>query len=162
MAVRFREVDQFDLWVWAQVPSSLSNEQRETLSEVLKAWFILGRLGGYNAANSQVQAHADAGSGSVSGMPYAPLSEDDGAGPAFNAMAEPEFRDNWLRCWFDLGAADEVALDVLVNAFAGVSREHIPVAQLIIGGINDDWAEGTKEPKKALEAREKPVFEGGI
>lgn len=124
MTVVFRDVDPFNLWIWAQVKSSMSVDERETLSEVLKAWFIVGRLGGFSSSNTQVASRASDPGGSVSHMEYNSGDFDDGC--AFHAMGDPEFRDNWMRCWFDLGTSDELALDVLINALANFSKECAP------------------------------------
>jgi hypothetical protein len=29
-------------------------------------------------------------------------------------------------------------------------RRHIPITQLVVGGVNADWAEGTDEPAKLV------------
>ena len=97
MRVVFREVDQWNLWIWAQVRSNLLEEERDTLAEVLKAWFILGKLGGFSSSNVQVQRHADKALG-VSAMPYR-IEERDAQACGFHAMGDPEFKGNWMRCW---------------------------------------------------------------
>lgn len=40
----------------------------------------------------------------------------------------------------DLGTGDEIGLDILINMLKGVSREHIGIKQLCIGGQNEDWS----------------------
>lgn len=139
MRVTFREVDPFDLWVWARIPANVSSEDKELLGEVLKAWFILGKLGGFNSLKLHVQRHADAGPTSVSNMAYTD-DESEGDAALFHAMGDCEFKDNWMRCWcaamggckmplaeapcrFDLGTSDELALDVLINSLRTFSKE---------------------------------------
>lgn len=39
-----------------------------------------------------------------------------------------------------MGTADELALDVLINALSTLSREQLGVRQLVLGGQNQDWA----------------------
>ena len=127
MRVLFREVDPFNLWIWAQLRSNVSAEERELFGEVLKAWFILGKLGGFNALRLPVQRHANTVAASVSHMVYE-VDEPvvgDGSGALFHAMGDPEFRDGWARCWFDLGTSDELALDVLINSLATFSKEYV-------------------------------------
>ena len=123
LAVRFREVDPFNLWLWLRLPADARAEQRELLEEVLKAWYIMGRLGGFSSQNAQVAERA-AATGAVSHMPYAPDARDDSAA-CFHAMGDCEYRAPWLRCWFDLGTSDELALDVLINAVSGFSKERV-------------------------------------
>jgi len=122
MRVLFRAVEPWNVWVWLQTGSVLGEEERLTLEEVLKAWFILGKLGGFNAANLQVQEHVDEASVSVSNLAYDTAGE---GGPAcvFHAMGEVEYRDAWARVWFDLGTSDELALDVLINSLRTFSKE---------------------------------------
>lgn len=120
--VVFREVQPWNCWLWLQPRRALSEEELVLLDEVLKAWFILGRLGGFNARNLQVQEQADAVSLEVSGMAY---SEERQAGPpcVFHAMGQLETKGGWARCWVDLGTADELALDALLNALTCFSKE---------------------------------------
>jgi hypothetical protein len=40
----------------------------------------------------------------------------------------------------DLGTADELALDALINALTTFSKEQLGIKQLVLGGENDDWA----------------------
>jgi hypothetical protein len=73
---------------------------------------------------------------------------------------------------FDLGTSDELALDVLINTLSCFSKEcacasgthatceadapparrHLPITQLVIGGINADWKEGADALRKQLDA----------
>ena len=145
----FRAVEPWNLWVWVQLSSSLGEEERLDVEEIFKAWFILGKLGGFNSANLQVQQHVDAAGDSVSNLRYV-VDEQGGPLSVFHAMGDVEFRDNWARCWFDLGTSDELALDVLINSLTTFSKEHVPITQLVIGGINADWAEGVDEPAKLV------------
>lgn len=149
MRVVFREVDPWNVWIWAQVRSNLVEEDRETLGEVLKAWFIVGKLGGFNSSNLQVQRHVNQAATSVSNMRYSAEERDESA-CVFHAMGEPEFKDNWMRCWFDLGTSDELALDVLINALSVFSKEHVAIQQLVVGGVNADWAQDVEAPRKQL------------
>jgi hypothetical protein len=98
MRVTFREVNPWTVWIWAQVRSNLLEEERETLSEVLKAWFIVGKLGGYDTTNVQVQRQSDQ-LVSLAGMPYR-VEDRDPQACVMHAMSDPEFRDNWMRCWY--------------------------------------------------------------
>ncbi len=102
MRVIFREVDPWNVWIWAQVRSNLLEEERDTLAEVLKAWFIVGKLGGYNSSNTQVQRHVNEVATSVSGMRYC-VEERDESASVFHAMGDPEFKDSWMRCWCACG-----------------------------------------------------------
>jgi hypothetical protein len=39
----------------------------------------------------------------------------------------------------DMGSADELALDVLINCLTTFSREQVGIKQVVFGGENDDW-----------------------
>jgi len=135
MKVEFRECDFFDLWIWLEFSTVLSELERQYIEEIFNSWFFLGKLGGFNAENLQVQ---DTGL-EISYMNY----DDDAAETSMMAlmhnMAEVEYQGNWARCWFDLGTSDAIALDVLINSLKQFSKDYIPVERLIIGGENEDW-----------------------
>ncbi|MFM7229721.1 MAG: DUF3531 family protein, partial [Cyanobacteriota bacterium] len=50
-----------------------------------------------------------------------------------------EYRGDWARIWADLGTSDGVALDLLINALHGLDRDLVPIEELKIGGMNEDW-----------------------
>ncbi|MFM7887039.1 MAG: DUF3531 family protein, partial [Pseudanabaena sp.] len=51
MEVRFRECDWFDLWIWIKFNEAPSQQEKQLLDEVFNSWFLLGKLGGFNACN---------------------------------------------------------------------------------------------------------------
>ena len=54
-------------------------------------------------------------------------------------MAQLEYNHDWARCWVDLGTSDALALDVLINTLARLDRDVVEIAELVIGGVNEDW-----------------------
>ncbi len=38
-----------------------------------------------------------------------------------------------------MGTADEMALDILINALMGFSKEHLGIKRMLVGGTNSDW-----------------------
>jgi hypothetical protein len=62
--------------------------------------------------------------------------ESDVPSCVFHAMGGPEYKGKWARAWFDLGSADELCVDVLINAFIQFSREYFGIKTLVIGGEN--------------------------
>jgi len=131
--IRFRECDWFSLWIWIEFEQSPSKRERQFLDETLNSWFLLGKLGGFNAGNLQVQ---EVGL-DISHMDYE--LEPDALMSVMHNMSEVEYEGEWARCWFDLGTADAVALDVLINALQQFSQDYMAIKQLIIGGENEDW-----------------------
>lgn len=135
MKVEFRECDFFDLWIWLEFQTPPVEIEQQYVEEVFNSWFLLGKLGGFNAENLQVQ---DTGL-DISYMQY----DQDSAGESFMAlmhnMSEFEYQGNWARCWFDLGTTDAIALDVLINALEQLSKDYVTIERMIIGGENLDW-----------------------
>eukprot|EP00898_Chlorokybus_atmophyticus_P008895 jgi/Chlat1/9006/Chrsp94S09265 len=141
LQVSFREFDPFDVYVWLEFFTRPSEKEQELLEEVFKSWFVIGRLGGYNADNLQVQD----GAGDISYMEYDHVSASNTEPAWFHNMASFEYKDNWGRCWFDLGTGDTFGLDVLINSLTTFSVNHVGIKQLVIGGMNEDWKERTDD-----------------
>lgn len=135
MDVEFREIDFFNVWIWVEFATVPSTIERQYVEEAFDSWFFLGKLGGFNAENLQVQE---------TGLELSYLNySEDAAEQSFMAlmhnMGGVEFLGLWARCWFDLGTSDAIALDVLINTFRQLSRDYVEIKQLIIGGQNEDW-----------------------
>ena len=142
MRVKFRDVNQFSLWVWVELNPKASTEDKEVLAEVFKAWYVLGKLGGFNDSRLQVAEYAITAVHAISNMPYQlPAKGDEPC--YFHAMGDCQFKGNWMRCWyalmrrccgerahgrvrrrFDMGTADEIALDMLINSLDTFSQEY--------------------------------------
>lgn len=135
MKIEFREFDPFDLWIWLQFPTVPSPREKQYIEEIFDSWFLLGKLGGFNAENLQVQ---DTGI-DISYMDYDQDASDDSFMALMHNMSEVEYQGTWGRCWFDLGTSDAIALDILINAFQQLSKEYVTIEELIVGGENNDW-----------------------
>ncbi|HLO46921.1 MAG TPA: DUF3531 family protein [Kamptonema sp.] len=135
MEVQFREFDQFDLWIWLKFSTVPSNAEKQYVEEVLDSWFFLGKLGGFNAENLQVQ---DVGI-DISHMDYDTDMADNSMMALMHNMGDVEYEGLWARCWLDLGTSDALAIDILINVFQQLSKELVTIEQLIIGGENEDW-----------------------
>jgi hypothetical protein len=135
MKVEFRECDFFDLWIWLEFSTAPSQMEQQYVEEVFNSWFLLGKLGGFNAENLQVQ---DTGL-DISYMDYNQDAAEDSFMALMHNMSELEYQGTWGRCWFDLGTTDALALDVLINALEQLSKDYVTIERLIIGGENADW-----------------------
>lgn len=135
MEIQFREFDPFDLWVWLEFENVPSNMEQSYVEEVFNSWFYLGKLGGFNAENLQVQETGI----EISYMDYSETSADNQLMSVMHNMGSFEYLGVWGRCWFDLGTSDLIALDILINALTQLSREYVGIKQLLIGGQNEDW-----------------------
>ncbi|HLO47246.1 MAG TPA: DUF3531 family protein, partial [Kamptonema sp.] len=95
----------------------------------------LGKLGGFNAENLQVQ---DVGI-DIRHMDYDTDMADNSMMALMHNMGDVEYEGVWARCWLDLGTSDALAIDILINVFQQLSKELVTIEQLIIGGENEDW-----------------------
>ncbi|MDS3860573.1 DUF3531 family protein [Thermosynechococcaceae cyanobacterium BACA0444] len=135
MEIQFREFNPFDVWIWVELADFPTPVEQQYLEEVFNSWFFLGKLGGFNAENLQVQ---DTGL-ELSFMDYDSQAQSHSLVALMHNMGEFEYQDLWARCWFDLGTSDALALDVLINALNQFSLDYLPLRRLIIGGENADW-----------------------
>ena len=54
MEVRFRELDHFNCWIWLRFPDVPSDGEKAYVDGIFDSWYVLGRLGGFNAENLQL------------------------------------------------------------------------------------------------------------
>ena len=148
MEVKFREFNPFDLWIWLEFDHVLSQMEKQYLEELLDSWFYLGKLGGFNAENLQIQETGI----DISYMQYNQDYADHAMMSLMHNMGDMEFLGNWGRCWFDLGTSDLIAIDILINALKELSKEYVVVKQLIIGGENEDWKVDDKRQSMFAES----------
>ena len=135
MKIQFREFNPFDLWIWLEFETVPSPMEQQYIEELFNSWFFLGKLGGFNAENLQVQ---DAGI-EISYLEYdRDMAESAFMSPMHN-MGSFEYLGTWGRCWFDLGTSDLIAIDVLINSLNQLSKEYVQIKRIIIGGQNEDW-----------------------
>jgi hypothetical protein len=135
MQVQFREFNPFDLWMWLEFNTVPSDLEKRYVEEVFNSWFYLGKLGGFNAENLQVQEEGL----DISYMNYDEPRADDSLMALMHNMSDFEYERTWARCWFDLGTSDAIALDILINALKQLSQEYVNIERLYIGGENEDW-----------------------
>lgn len=135
MDIQFREFDPFNVWIWLELETVPGRMEQQYIEEVFDSWFFLGKLGGFNAENAQVQ---EVGL-DLSYMEYDSEALDQSMMALMHNMGEVEFEGTRARCWFDLGTSDAIALDVLINAFAQLSREFLSIRRISVGGEDEDW-----------------------
>jgi hypothetical protein len=135
MDVQFREFNPFDVWIWIEFPTVPSPMERQYVEEVFDSWFYLGKLGGFNAENLQVQ---DTGI-ETSYMEYDSARAESVLMSPMHNKSDFEYEGTWGRCWFDLGTSDPIALDVLLNALLQLNKDYVAIERVIVGGENEDW-----------------------
>lgn len=121
--------------------------EKQYIEEVFDSWFFLGKLGGFNAENIQIQ---DEGL-ELSYMNYDDDSADRSLMALMHNMSGFEYEGTWGRCWFDLGTSDAIALDILINSLRQLSKEYVNIERLIIGGKNEDWLPPQTDGESFLE-----------
>jgi hypothetical protein len=141
MDVQFREFNPFDVWIWIEFPMVPSPMERQYVEEVFDSWFYLGKLGGFNAENLQVQ---DIGI-DISYLEYdRDMAENALMSPMHN-KTDFEYEGTWGRCWFDLGTSDPIALDILLNALLQLDKDYVSIERVIVGGENENWPAGDRQ-----------------
>ncbi|MGB7440288.1 MAG: DUF3531 family protein [Coleofasciculaceae cyanobacterium] len=135
MQVEFREFNPFDLWIWLEFDTVPSQREKEYVEELFNSWFFLGKLGGFDAENLQVQEIGV----DLSYLEYSHQVADKSLMALMHNKADFEYLGTWGRCWFDLGTSDALALDVLINSIRQLAKEYVEIKRLIIGGENADW-----------------------
>ena len=137
--VTFREVNAFNCWIWIESHNQIAEMEKPLIEEVFKAWFVLGKLGGFNSFNMQAMENYDEPSFMDYSMERAHEFSTDTSTHVFHEMSEMEFQGQWARVYIDMGTADEMAFDVLINSLIQFSREYFGLKQVVIGGVNEDW-----------------------
>jgi len=122
------------------------------LDGVLTAWFMLGRLGGFNSENLQLSQGRGVASRKYDTAPlataatavfhdFSPRTDVESSSSANNSEGEGalEVQGRWARAWVNLGSADELALDVLLNALATLAAEEVPALRRVVVGGGLPW-----------------------
>ena len=148
MQVRFREVDSFNCWIWLRFKEAPSQGEKDYVDGVFDSWYVLGRLGGFNASNLQSQEEGS----ELSWMNYNNEEVANVLPALMHNVAQMEYQAEWARCWVDLGTCDALALDVLINALRQVDIDFVQIDELLIGGVNEDWT---------VEDHPDAIFTGG-
>ena len=135
MKVRFREVDPFNCWIWLRFHNVPSQQERDYVNGVFDSWYVIGRLGGFNSANLQSQEEGS----DLSWMTYDNEESSNVLPSLMHNLGQLEYQGEWSRCWVDLGTCDALALDVLINALHQIDVGFVEIAELLIGGVDEDW-----------------------
>ncbi|EFA72542.1 hypothetical protein B7O87_07595 [Cylindrospermopsis raciborskii CENA303] len=135
MHIEFREFNPFDVWIWFKFGTIPSQQEKQYVEEVFNSWFYLGKLGGFNAENLQIQETGV----DLNYIDYDREGYSRSMVALMHNMGEFEYEGEWGRCWFDLGTSDAIALDILLNALLQLSEEYVVIEDLYIGGENEDW-----------------------
>ncbi|MEO1762722.1 MAG: DUF3531 family protein, partial [Cyanobacteria bacterium J06629_18] len=97
MKIEFREINPFDVWIWLRFSTVPSEREKQFVEELFDSWFYVGKLGGFNAENLQVQ---DTGL-DISYLNYDQDGYQNSLLARMHNMGEFEYNGDWGRCWFD-------------------------------------------------------------
>ncbi|AFY53913.1 Protein of unknown function (DUF3531) [Rivularia sp. PCC 7116] len=136
MKIEFREINPFDVWIWLRFNTVPSEREKQFVEELFDSWFYVGKLGGFNAENLQVQETGL----DISYLHYDQDGYQNSLLALMHNMGEFEYNGDWGRCWFDLGTSDAIALDILINALTQLGQEYVTIDEVYIGGENPDWS----------------------
>ncbi len=135
MKVRFREVDPFNCWIWIRFSEVPSQGERDYINGLFDSWYVIGRLGGFNAGNIQSQEEG----ADMNWMNYDNQEADNCLPALMHNVGQMEYEGTWARCWVDLGTSDALAIDVLINTLKQIDVDFVQIEELLIGGVNDEW-----------------------
>jgi hypothetical protein len=97
MAVSFRDFDPTDSYIWLELYSAPSEKDIEIIGSVVRSWYVLGRLGGFNSMNMQLtQLPLNAK------LSYSPEKAEEALPSVFHNIGDVEFQEHWARVWYVL------------------------------------------------------------
>ena len=135
MNVNFREVDPFNCWIWLLFRDVPTQGEKDYVDGVFDSWYFLGKLGGFNSENLQVNSEGS----EISWMNY-DNEESQKALPALmHNVGQMEYQGKWARCWVDIGTSDGLCIDILINTLKQIDIDFVQIESVLIGGVNEDW-----------------------
>eukprot|EP00897_Mesotaenium_endlicherianum_P010237 jgi/Mesen1/9241/ME000006S09238 len=123
-----RDFDTFGSWIWMELYEKPDKDTLDVLASVLRAWYMIGKLGAYNFGTCQL-THIPV----TETLSYSHTPDEEVLPAMFHEMGDLEV---------DLGTADMLALDILINTMTGVSSDIVGIKRIVFGGDRmDDWEE---------------------
>ncbi|XP_020581600.1 uncharacterized protein LOC110025455 isoform X2 [Phalaenopsis equestris] len=119
MKVSFRKFDFSNSFIWFEFYNAPLPQDVTLLCDTIRAWYIIGRLGGCNPMNMQLsQSTMD------NKRPrYDAIMGANVTPTTFYNIGDLELQDNLARFWVDIGTDEPLLLDVLVNALYCISSD---------------------------------------
>ncbi|XP_048503718.1 uncharacterized protein LOC104900270 isoform X1 [Beta vulgaris subsp. vulgaris] len=150
MKVTFNKFDYSNSYIWFEFWNPPLQKDVSLICDVIRSWHIIGRLGGCNSLNMQVNFFSSI-SLDVLVLTESPfdkrLSYDAIQGAnvdptTFYNIGDLEIQDNLARIWVDIGTNDSLILDVLMNALTQISSDFVGIKQVVFGGTEfENWKE---------------------
>ncbi|CAA7027512.1 unnamed protein product [Microthlaspi erraticum] len=137
MQVSFNKFEYSNSYMWLEFHNAPLDQDIALISDTIRSWHILGRLGGYNSMNMQLS--------------QAPVEKRPNYDAILGANVEPttfynigdlEVQDNVARIWLDIGTSEPLILDVLINALTQISSDYVGIKKVVFGGSEfESWKE---------------------
>ncbi|CAD6251140.1 unnamed protein product [Miscanthus lutarioriparius] len=141
MKVVFNKFDFSNSYIWFEFYNALLPKDITLISDSLRSWHIVGRLGGCNSMNMQLsQLPLD-----CKRPTYDALEGANVTPTSFYNIGDLEIQDNLARVWVDIGIHEPLLLDILLNALTTISSDHVGIKQVQFGGLEFlNWSEDLK------------------
>ncbi|WP_218081165.1 DUF3531 family protein [Anthocerotibacter panamensis] len=137
MEVEFKKAVWSKLWIYLEFTTAPNEAEQQYIQQLFESWYTLGLLGGFNATATPIQ------NSEVEDLSHLEYPAHQERLPSLmHNMGEVEFQQHWARCWFDLGTADALALDILINALDTLSHEYASLKRVIVGGNPETARDG--------------------
>ncbi|KHN38149.1 uncharacterized protein LOC114422580 [Glycine soja] len=140
MKVSFNKFDFSNSYIWFEFYNVPLAKDVSLICNTIRAWHIIGRLGGCNAMNMQLsQSPMDA-------RPSYDYIQGANVEPTtFYNIGDLEVQDNLARIWVDIGTVEPLLLNVLINALTQISSDFVGIKQVMFGGSEfENWNENLK------------------
>ncbi|OIW06165.1 hypothetical protein TanjilG_01792 [Lupinus angustifolius] len=130
MKVSVNKFDFSNSFIWFEFHNTLLPKDISLICDTIRAWHIIGRLGGCNSMNMQLSQSP------MEKRPSYDYIQGANVTPTtFYNIGDLEVQDNLARIWVDIGTSELVLLDVLINALTQISSDQ-PTPP---GGSNAWW-----------------------
>eukprot|EP00798_Chlamydomonas_sp_ICE-L_P010414 gene10414-8363_t len=122
--ISFNNVD-----IWLEFSKELSAREKELMDVVLRSWFMMGKLGGFNAQNMQMNENLD--NDDLSFFEYDNQALKERVSSFVHDYSEVVYNGKLGRFKLDMGSCDEIALDILINTLAGYSKDYAGINKYV-------------------------------
>ncbi|KAJ0251656.1 Uncharacterized protein HA466_0125850 [Hirschfeldia incana] len=137
MQVTFNKFEYSNSYMWLEFHNAPLDKDIALITDTIRSWHILGRLGGYNSMNMQLsQAPVDKRPNydAILGANIEPTT--------FYNIGDLEVQENVARIWLDIGTSEPLILDVLINALTQISSDYVGIKKVVFGGSEfESWKE---------------------
>ncbi|RDX92343.1 hypothetical protein CR513_25540, partial [Mucuna pruriens] len=148
MKVSFNKFDFSNSYIWFEFYNVPLAKDISLICDTIRAWHIIGRLGGFNSMNMQLsQSPMDA-------RPRYDYIQGANVEPTtFYNIGDLEIQDNLARIWVDIGTVEPLLLDSLINALTQISTDFVGIKQVMFGGAEfENWKENLKSEDAGTKA----------